>query len=247
MNIYEELGKIQKALKAPKGQFNEFGKYKYRSCEDILEALKPIIPNGAAFTVQDDLVMIGTRYYIKATAGFYMDGCRVECAALAREPENKKGMDESQITGAASSYARKYALNGLLLIDDTKDADSTNKHGKGEPQKEGKKESKTEQPVGNMTDKQSQFIINIGTGLKDPYSPLSKSEVVELVRWKAQQLKVDSKSKAVADAFLPRKDEQIKPWEKFGSVLDEWLDWKQTQPKTDDVPIFDENGNEVSV
>jgi len=225
--IYEVLGQIQRALKAPKGQFNQFGKYKYRSCEDILEALKPVMPEGSAFTIHDAIEMVGSRYYIKAVAAFHFNGDIVESSAFAREPDIKKGMDESQITGAASSYARKYALNGLLLIDDTKDADYTNKH-----ETEGKQQATTDkkqtgQPPGNMTDKQSAFIIEIGMGLQDPYSPLSKDEVVELVRWKAKQLKADPKSKAVADAFLPRRDETITPGEKFGKVLDEYLDAKE--------------------
>jgi len=245
MNIYEELGKIQKALKAPKNQFNDFGKYKYRSCEDILEALKPITPNGMAFVIHDEIVFVGTRHYVKAVAAFHSNGEKVECSALAREPESKKGMDESQITGAASSYARKYALNGLLLIDDTKDADSTNKHDK-EEKKDPRIAHDKPAPGASMTDKQSAFIIKIGMGLKDPYSPLSKAEVVELVRWKAGQLGVDPKSKAVADAFLPRRDETIKPWDKFAAVFDEWMDWKQGQ-HGNDVPIFDEQGNDVCV
>lgn len=120
------LQKIQSELKAPKGQFNSFGKYKYRSCEDILEAVKPILAKyEAEIRLSDEIVNIGTRFYVKATASFMSkDGEGREVYAYAREPEEKKGMDESQITGTASSYARKYALNGLLLIDDTKDEDT---------------------------------------------------------------------------------------------------------------------------
>ena len=120
----------QNALKAPKGQFNKFGGYKYRSCEDILEAVKPVnAVNGLLLTVSDDVVMVGERIYIKATATIRdTDSEESICnIAWAREPESKKGMDDSQITGTASSYARKYALNGLYCIDDTKDADS-NEH-----------------------------------------------------------------------------------------------------------------------
>lgn len=128
------LQKIQSELKAPKNQFNNFGKYKYRSLEDIMEALKPLLAkNEAALVVTDDLVMIGSRYYVKATARLTTkDGVVAEAEAYAREAETKKGMDESQITGSASSYARKYALNGLFAIDDTKDADTTNTHDKPE-------------------------------------------------------------------------------------------------------------------
>ena len=127
MNIYEKLQAVQTELKVPKGQYNDFGKYKYRSCEDILEAVKPVLAiHKAAITVGDDLYATGDRYYVKAVASFIdvESGETIMNTAFAREPEAKKGMDESQITGTASSYARKYALGGLLLIDDTKDADT---------------------------------------------------------------------------------------------------------------------------
>lgn len=138
MNIYEKLSNIQNELKAPKGQFNKFGGYKYRSCEDILEAVKPICKKyNCVLVLSDTLVNIGERYYIQATAR--LTNCEVKTAidglkesedncisntAYAREEKDKKGMDSSQITGTASSYARKYALNGLFNIDDTKDADT---------------------------------------------------------------------------------------------------------------------------
>lgn len=123
----KELQLIQSALQVSKSQTNAFGKYKYRSCEDILEALKPLLEaNKCHLYIEDDIVMIGDRIYVKATATIGTDEDRigVKVSAFAREPLNKKGMDESQITGAASSYARKYALNGLFAIDDTKDADT---------------------------------------------------------------------------------------------------------------------------
>ena len=129
--LFEVLSKIQKEMKAPKSQFNAFGKYKYRSCEDILEAVKPFL-NGTVLYISDEMVLIGDRYYIKATATLRNGDDAVSVTAYAREEAEKKGMDSSQITGAASSYARKYALNGLFLIDDTKDSDATNEHGKGE-------------------------------------------------------------------------------------------------------------------
>lgn len=136
----KKLIEIQKELKAPKGQFNKFGNYKYRSCEDILEAVKPLCAKqGVQLTVSDELVLIGERYYIKATAKVTDGSETVEVNAYAREEENKKGMDASQITGTASSYARKYALNGLFCIDDTKDADTdefATKTGKGKPEDE---------------------------------------------------------------------------------------------------------------
>lgn len=129
MNIYEKLNKIQTELKAPKGQYNDFGKYKYRSCEDILEAIKPFLTETkTVLTINDEIVFIGNRFYVKATA--VLTDCENENSfihntAFAREDDSKKGgMDGSQITGSSSSYARKYALNGLFAIDDTKDADT---------------------------------------------------------------------------------------------------------------------------
>ncbi len=120
---------IQSELKAPKGQYNNFGKYKYRSCEDILEAVKPLLSKNNCFlTISDDIVQMDDRFYIKATATLKSGEEQVQVSALARESLTKKGMDDSQITGTASSYARKYALNGLFCIDDTKDADATNTH-----------------------------------------------------------------------------------------------------------------------
>lgn len=122
---------IQQELKAPKGQYNSFGKYKYRSCEDILEAVKPLLSkNGCTLVISDDIVMLGTRFYIKATAELSNGNESIRTTAFAREEETKKGADASQVTGAASSYARKYALNGLFCIDDTKDSDATNNGGK---------------------------------------------------------------------------------------------------------------------
>lgn len=125
----QKLIAVQTALKAPKGQRNTFGNYNYRSCEDILEALKPLLKQeGLLLTISDSIEFIGNRFYVKATATVADGDKAVSVTAYAREEETKKGMDGSQITGAASSYARKYALNGLFAIDDTKDADATNKH-----------------------------------------------------------------------------------------------------------------------
>lgn len=133
MNIYEKLSAIQCELKAPKNQFNKFGGYNYRSCEDILEAVKPLCAKyKTTLVLEDEIVAIGTRYYVKATARLYDNDPQdqghiaVKSEAYAREEESKKGMDGSQVTGASSSYARKYALNGLFSIDDAKDSDVTN-------------------------------------------------------------------------------------------------------------------------
>ena len=126
MGVYEKLLAIQTELKAPKSQYNNFGKYKYRNCEDILESLKPILAkNKSTITISDDVVSVGNRIYIRATAKIVdtETGESVETTAYAREEESKKGIDGSQLTGSSSSYARKYSLNGLFAIDDTKDSD----------------------------------------------------------------------------------------------------------------------------
>lgn len=134
--IHEILHDIQVELKAPKNQYNSFGKYKYRSCEDILEGVKPLLPNGCNLTLQDNIVEVGGRVYVQSIATLTTakssspDSFSISATAFAREPAEKKGMDASQITGTASSYARKYALNGLFCIDDTKDADSNEAHQK---------------------------------------------------------------------------------------------------------------------
>lgn len=129
-----KLTAIQCELKAPKNQHNSFGGYNYRSCEDILEAVKPLLEkHDVQLAITDNMVEVGGRVYVEATAKLNgKDGTIAEVRAFAREAETKKGMDESQITGSASSYARKYALNGLFLIDDTKDADATNTHDTGQ-------------------------------------------------------------------------------------------------------------------
>ena len=126
----ELLQKVQSKLVAPKNQRNTFGNYNYRNCEDILEALKPILKElNCTVVVSDEIVVVGDRFYVKAVATFSTSSGDISSQAFAREPLERKGMDASQITGATSSYARKYALNGLFLIDDNKDPDSTNVHG----------------------------------------------------------------------------------------------------------------------
>ena len=123
--LHDKLLNVQQKLKAPKNQVNQFGKYKYRSCEDILEAVKKLLgEEGLVLTISDEPIVLADRFYIKATATVSDGTTSISTTALAREPETKKGMDDSQITGTASSYARKYALNGLFCIDDTKDADT---------------------------------------------------------------------------------------------------------------------------
>ena len=186
---------IQQKLKAPKGQYNSFGKYKYRSQEDILEAVKPHLASvGATLTVSDDLQYIGDRYYVKATATLYDESGEVieQVSAYAREEEVKKGMDGSQITGTASSYARKYALNGLFLIDDTKDADTDEWKKQTDRQKENaqaeevleKKVEETEKkPIGEARAKAlekhlSENGISVST-IYDLYKVKSLKELTE--------------------------------------------------------------------
>ena len=124
-SILKLIANVQAELKAPKSQYNSFGRYNYRSAEDILEAVKPLLfKHGLTQTISDEVVETNTRHYIKSTVTVYLGDQSVSVSAFAREPESKKGMDESQITGTASSYARKYALNGMWCIDDTKDADT---------------------------------------------------------------------------------------------------------------------------
>lgn len=149
MNIYEKLSKVQTELKAPKNQFNGFGKYKYRNCEDILEAVKPLLAkNKLTMIIGDEIEHIGERFYIKSTIELFdvETGETITTSKFAREEETKKGMDASQLTGSTSSYATKYALNGLFLIDDTKDADATNNHGNNQ-KNENKDTNKSDKPA----------------------------------------------------------------------------------------------------
>jgi len=151
-----ELSIIQSELKAPKGQFNAFGKYKYRSCEDIVEAVKPVLRKyNFALIITDDIVLIGERYYVKATAKISNGTITYSATAFAREEETRKGMDGSQVTGSASSYARKYALNGLFAIDDTKDADSS------EPQKKETLQKETLPVVDEVGDDKRMYLITL--------------------------------------------------------------------------------------
>ncbi len=166
MNVYEKLANVQSALKAPKGQYNSFGKYKYRSCEDIVESVKPLLKqNGLLLNLTDEIEMIGNRFYVKATAIIIdtTDGNMVTVCAYAREEETKKGMDGSQVTGASSSYARKYALNGIFAIDDTKDSDSTNTHGQEVPQQEQPRQETKKQmtPREQLISRLNEMGINI--------------------------------------------------------------------------------------
>lgn len=181
MNIYEKLLNIQAELKAPKNQYNSFGKYNYRSCEDILESLKPLlIKYKATLIIHDEIMLIGDRYYIKATATLIdvEKGDKVEVSAYAREDEQKKGMDASQLTGSTSSYARKYALNGLFAIDDTKDSDVTNKYD-AEQVNRPKVDKDKQAIVDNSlaSDKQLNYIYKLAK--QKNYSPESMASYIK--------------------------------------------------------------------
>lgn len=169
MKLHEKLSIVQSKLKAPKGQYNSFGKYSYRSAEDILEAVKPLnSEHGLVLTISDDIKEVAGRVYVVATATITDGTDAVSVTAYAREPENKKGMDDSQITGATSSYARKYALNGLYAIDDNKDADTDehkqqqdNAPKKQQAQKQQQQQAKepTKQELHEIVEK---YVRNIG-------------------------------------------------------------------------------------
>lgn len=143
----KRLLEIQQKLKAPKDQYNSYGEYKYRSAEGILEAIKPLLKEtDTILTITDEVVQLGERYYVRAIVTLYDEGGKEihHCCAMAREQDIKKGMDSAQITGSASSYARKYALNGLFAINDVDDPDATNKHDKEEVQE---KDPKKDRPI----------------------------------------------------------------------------------------------------
>ena len=198
MSVYTKLLNVQSELKAPKSQYNSFGKYKYRSCEDILEALKPILnKNKATVIISDDILFVEGRHYIKATVKFIdtENGEMVENSALAREDEVKKGMDSSQITGSVSSYARKYALNGMFAIDDTKDSDSTNTHG-AEP---GKPESikLSAKQVGRL------LAIGLKAGIKEP-------DIKKVIKSEFGKDKIEDLNKDQYDAVCSRLEAKTK-------------------------------------
>ena len=137
--IYQKLIEVQEELKAPKGQYNSFGKYYFRSTEDIVEALKPLlIKRGLLLLMYDEIELVGSRIYVVSTVDLTDGATNIKVSARARESETKKGMDDSQITGTASSYARKYALNGMFLIDDSKDADTPEYSGQMNNQQQSK-------------------------------------------------------------------------------------------------------------
>ena len=172
MKIYEQLANVQHELKCNKSLYNSFGKYSYRSTELIMEAVKPLLfSNDLCLIITDSVELIGDRFYIKATATIYnKEGEQISTTAYAREEEGKKGMDASQVTGSTSSYARKYALNGLLAIDDTKDADATNTHGVTSDSKATTTNNKTNNTINTCKLTEGQIKRLYAIGYKKGYS-----------------------------------------------------------------------------
>jgi hypothetical protein len=205
------LSKIQGALKAPKAQKNTFGNYNYRSCEDILEALKPLInPDGYSIILIDEMVSVGARVYVCATATLSNGEETYTSKAYAREEEIKKGMDGAQITGAASSYARKYALNGLFAIDDTKDADSANRYEKEEkataPQKLPSLTTKAYETIlKRIVDGETDLIEKAEKAFR--ITPEQKNNLLAAVQ-KAQAAKIKTQAPETPDT-TPKKPENI--------------------------------------
>ena len=197
--VFQQLAHIQKELKAPKNQTNTFGKYKYRSCEDILEAVKPLL-GDCIIIITDKIVKKGDRYYVKATVKITDDKSHISNEAYARETDQKKGMDSSQVTGATSSYARKYALNGLFAIDDTKDADTQNnapENGTGKPGPQSTTTTAT--PTGPKTCSTFQIkeIFDLGQQLGHDRPTVTKIITEHFKRDNINVLNLDQASKAI--------------------------------------------------
>jgi hypothetical protein len=221
----EKLKEIQQKLKAPKDQYNEFAEFDYRNAEDILQAVKPLIGMDAAITTNYHVENVGERYYIVATVTLHDGKQAWSASAPAREPESRKGMDVSQISGAAGSYARKYALAALFAIDNERDADSLDNR------KEALKKKPASPKKTTMTTKQRDAIF--GSGKK---SNLSEDEIKTLVRWKAEKEGVDPKGIKVADFFIGKDD--AGEW-KMQSVINEYNDYQEKMFKkdeTEDIP-----------
>ena len=196
MNVYEKLINIQKELKAPKSNYNDFGKYNYRSCEDILEAVKPIcLKYRAVLILSDNIINVGTSNYVEATAILVNIDSPIETIsnkAEARESIDKKGMDDSQITGTASSYARKYALNGLFNIDDTKDADTNEYHN---------------QTTGNKKTNKNKDTLYITEEQKEKFKELGITEESAIAYCKVKN--IDEILKATAEAMIKAKQKRV--------------------------------------
>lgn len=194
--IHEVLTDIQSILKAPKNQRNKFGGYNFRSCEDIVEAVKPILKQfNCNLTLNDDIIEIGGRIYVKAIATFTYKKDRIEVFGFAREEENKKGFDAMQLTGATSSYARKYALNGLFLIDDTKDSDFTN---------QGEEKKVINQPIKKeliaLSDEQIDYAINEGKQTQVLMNVGIKYNITQAQKDKLENARLNSINTAIEGA-----------------------------------------------
>jgi len=213
MTVYEILNKIQVELKAPKNQFNAFGKYNYRSCEDILEAVKPLL-SGAVVIISDEIILIGDRYYVKATGTISYDGQSILCSAYAREDEYQKGMSASQLTGATSSYARKYCANGLFLIDDTKDADTMDNR---KPEKE---------PIKTATGAADAVQKKLKSDLSKAMGDMTTSGKKKFFAWLTEKYE----GEGVAQLQLMLKDIEVLKKE-----------WVTPVGIPDDVPLFEDN------
>ena len=204
MKIYEQLAKIQQELKAPKNLFNKFGNYFYRNAEGILEAVKPLL-GGMALIINDEPVVVGERYYIKATVTLTNGDESVSAVAFAREDEQKKGMDGCQLTGACSSYARKYALNALLMIDDAKDSDDDSLSPKNP---DNQKKDESQNPVKKDASARVEKADKLPVEAKKPKNPVKEYIANELV--------------FMSQMFdIPDKGEMLK---KFGNMRQKLID-----------------------
>jgi hypothetical protein len=189
-NLVEKLNYIQTNLKAPKNQYNEFGGYRYRSLEDITDALKPLlVETGTILLMSDDIKQIGTRFYIESTVTLSDGAESISVKAYAREAEEKKKMDDSQLTGAASSYARKYALNGLFAIDDTKDADSLNKGNEEEEKKQKPKNQPNQKQIDQQKDNLKKQIMKLIVGYQKLVNIQDRSKAIVDM---AQKMHIDT-------------------------------------------------------
>ena len=190
-SIHQKLINVQTSLKVPKNHFNSFGKYSFRNCEDILEGLKPLLKEQKlSIIISDNIEMVGDRYYVKATVRLQdtESESSIISTAYAREDENKKGSDLAQLTGATSSYARKYALNGLFAIDDTKDSDATNDHGKGQ--------QSTNKP---LSEGQVKRLFAIGNS-----KGVSATDIKKAVLKEFKKDKIENLTKSEYDAIVRR-------------------------------------------
>lgn len=193
--LVKVLSKVQVELKAPKNQYNSFGKYKYRNAEDIMEALKPIESKyEAVTTLSDKIIAVGNRIYVEATATFRVGDETLVVTASAREAESKKGMDDGQVTGSTSSYARKYALNGLFLIDDTKDADTEEyqRQGNQKTQKQ-QKSSPEKQPTSFPKPEGNKITADVVKGIREELDAIAHAtgkSLSSVMRWLCEACKV---------------------------------------------------------